>query len=112
MNDEDYKKKIAEVGARFRAKCQDYSNELSTFADLLRSDAVSTNDETVTQINMLVHGIAGSAATFGYPELGELAVKVEQHLSDLEASQAPSQTELLAYVDQLTNRLRQVSTAE
>jgi len=110
MNEDQYKKKIEEVGVRFRAKCQDYSEELSRFAGLLRSDAESVDPETVTQISMLVHGIAGSAATFGHPDLGELAIKVEQHLSAIESQQSSLQTELLLFVDQLAKRLREVSS--
>ena len=60
--------KIAELAARF---CERAATERLAIADALA-------DEDRTRIADLAHKLAGNAGMFGYPEIGEAALQLEE----------------------------------
>ena len=69
--------------------------KLATRGDLLRTQA-------------LVHGLAGSGATFGYPQVTDIGRDVDHFLHDILASERAISREDIARLDALLIRVQQV----
>ena len=74
--------------ARFRAFC-------GTEAARLRAHLAGTPEPDLVA---LVHGLAGAAGTFGYPQVGDAAVAID---SDLAAGETPTPEALADLADRL-----------
>lgn len=52
------------------------------------------------ELRRIVHGLAGAAGTFGYRELGEVAIELDERMRDEGAVSAAEVARLLAALDQ------------
>jgi len=76
--DGNFEAQLAALCAAFEARLDDRLTELEDArADLAAADGAEGRGRAVEQVGRLAHGISGSAATFGYPELSKLAERLE-----------------------------------
>ena len=71
--DEDFEATFASLRETFRANLSDYHASLAR----VRSAFHNSGDDGVRDLKSLAHSLAGSAGTFGFPEIGEVAFEVE-----------------------------------
>lgn len=70
--------RLAELRKRFAARAADDLRKLEQQAQLMRSDSADGN--VFADVCARLHRLAGSAGTFGFPELGEAARSLEKML--------------------------------
>lgn len=78
-----FNEKLAELRKRFAARSAENAARLEILREQLNGDA---SDDTIREIEQMAHRLAGTAGTFGFPDLGSLADAVEQEIGRLRAS--------------------------
>lgn len=73
----DFDAKAREIRGRFIAKASGQEPRLRALVSQL---GVSCTTETLEELQFIVHQLAGSAGTFGFPEIGTAAEAVEVEL--------------------------------
>lgn len=88
----DVSSKLAALRERFTVRASDDLAELERRAELMQQG--SAGQAVLQDVCARLHRLAGSAGTFGFPELGDAARSLEKMLrADAEkASDAPAQT--------------------
>jgi HPt (histidine-containing phosphotransfer) domain-containing protein len=77
--DQEFQARLAALGAKFAATVPVTMGKIS--AALAACDAETTpSAATLTELQELLHGVAGSAGTFGFGELGQQCRRIEQAL--------------------------------
>lgn len=75
-----------------------------TFRDRLEADraAIAQLSETrdFERLRRIVHGLAGAAGTFGFPQLGEIAIEIDDRLTAGASLSAADIARLLAALEQ------------
>ncbi|HZV83374.1 MAG TPA: Hpt domain-containing protein [Brevundimonas sp.] len=81
---------MAALKARFVARCE---------GDLARLRILTTEGQPdVAETRMLVHGLAGAGATFGFPDVSTTAGRVDDAYVD---GRPPSQADIASLIDAL-----------
>ncbi len=94
--------RFAELIARFARRAADSAEELSALAE--RDDATA-----IHRMRELAHMLAGSGASFGYPELSAAAADVEAAASEFVAFRGSAPDRLASAVGRLRQSLAQVN---
>ena len=71
----------------------------------IRPNDEKRNPASLEEARALAHSVAGSAATFGYPQVGQIARALEYRLQDIIASRAGIGKNDLAEIEELLQRL-------
>jgi len=77
MNRESIQDKLQKVRLSYIATLEEKKNNITRHWELLNKDWQS---ESYDNMYMVIHGIAGSAETFGFPELTQTAREVIDYL--------------------------------
>jgi HPt (histidine-containing phosphotransfer) domain-containing protein len=84
----ELERKIAEIRASFSGKLN------TKLADIKRAQhnldnakSVSEAETALNELNMLTHTLAGSAATFGFPDISKISIEFEMMTEQLEPSE-------------------------
>jgi HPt (histidine-containing phosphotransfer) domain-containing protein len=74
MTDEkEFEEHFGRLRESFRARLPDYQASLVK----ARSGFIASGADGVREIRKVAHTLAGAAGTFGFPEIGEVALEVE-----------------------------------
>lgn len=77
-NADDVEKKIAAIHASFAGKLTGKISDIKqAAAEFKQATTPASAQEAQKKLNLLSHTLAGAAPTFGFPEIGELALKIE-----------------------------------
>jgi HPt (histidine-containing phosphotransfer) domain-containing protein len=71
--DEEFEQQMAGLRETFRSRLPDYHANLVR----ARSAFISSGEEGVRELRKMAHALAGAAGTFGFPEIGDVAMEVE-----------------------------------
>jgi HPt (histidine-containing phosphotransfer) domain-containing protein len=80
-SEDDFQARLLALNERFSASLPGTLDKLA--AARTRLDPGAPAIDVASELHVLLHSIAGSAATFGYPELGRAARAVENGLRAL-----------------------------
>ena len=101
--DEDLNEAIRALGQLFLAKLPAKFLEIETA--IQRFQIAPADRENFSLLHRSLHTMAGSAGTFGFPEMGEQARILEMQLKNYVAGEVWSQSALDAFCDQVRNYL-------
>ncbi|WP_281555835.1 Hpt domain-containing protein [Thalassomonas sp. RHCl1] len=96
------KQQLQELKAGYQ---QELPERLAEIKDLWQKIAIRWSGQNLTALSTCLHRISGSAASFGYPELGTCAAKAEQLLKPYDKADRPPDSSQLQI---LTSALQQV----
>jgi len=101
--DDDLNEAIRALGQLFLAKLPAKFLEIETA--IQRFQIAPADRENFSLLHRSLHTMAGSAGTFGFPEMGEQARILEMQLKNYVAGEVWSQSALDAFCDQVRNYL-------
>ena len=81
INNENIQEKLEKVRLSYISTLEEKTNKINSLWQLLKLD---WDQETYSNMYMIIHGIAGSAETFGLPELTREARAVLDRLKEHE----------------------------
>ncbi|HSQ97276.1 MAG TPA: response regulator [Rickettsiales bacterium] len=108
MPNSEFEKKLEIIKGKF---VKNLVNELPVIEDVsyLINDGENPTKEKIEELRIKVHKIAGSAKTFGFPELSKLSFDAEDYVNSfIKDEKKYSNKELKTKLDALTGEIRKV----
>ncbi|QIE45550.1 Hpt domain-containing protein [Pseudohalocynthiibacter aestuariivivens] len=97
---------IARIRLRFAEESQDRHDLLVKLRAQMNNDMAC--QEAIVEIGKISHKIAGTAATLGYPDLGEVAAAVDDHIDQKDMASRIPTGDLVTIIDRLIAEIAKV----
>jgi len=78
--DTDFRARLAALNAKFAATVPGTMDKLARALAACRADGATPGSAALHDVHELLHGLAGSAGTFGFATLGQEARRIEQQV--------------------------------
>ncbi len=84
-----FEEKLADLKLQYAKRLEEKLQEFERLSVSMTSGSVDDDGSILTEIQQNAHKLAGSAATFGFPELGDAAADLEEFCVHLTAGGGP-----------------------
>lgn len=111
----ELERKIAELRVSFTGKLESKLAEIKTArGELDKASSIPEAEAALITLHLLTHKLAGSAATFGVPEIGRISLEIEAITEKLEPSETyqPVSDKQLMKVNELIGELEKAITTD